>query len=394
MKKLLSIFLVIAVVAGCSSVKKNKRFLASGKYDQAIALAVKKLRKNKTSEKKDAHIAILEKAFKKAAEEDTRRMAFLKKDDNPSNIRALYYLHVDLADRQDLIRPLLPLYSVSLGRDASFQMVDNTDALLRSKKAYLESLYKEAQAYMKRNTIEDYRTAYHVFCDITELQSDYLDVIDLKEDAHYRGTNFIFVSLNNLSEQIIPVRLERELLDFNTYGLGDFWTEYHSIRNQNTPYTFGIALNFEEIAISPERILEREEVRTKEIKTGSVLKRDRNGAIVNDENGDPISISTFETVSADVRITKQSKSVFVGVAVTYRDLIAMRNLNKYPLSSEFVFENIFASFRGDKRALTERDLKLLRNGSVAFPSNEQMVLDAGTDIKIRLKETLKKHQIY
>ena len=321
-------------------------------------------------------------------------MAFLKKDDNPSNIRALYYLHVDLADRQDLIRPLLPLYSVSLGRDASFQMVDNTDALLRSKKAYLESLYKEAKAYMKRNTIEDYRTAYHVFCDITELQPDYLDVIDLKEDAHYRGTNFIFVSLNNLSEQIIPVRLERELLDFNTYGLGDFWTEYHSIQNQNTPYTFGIALNFEEIAISPERILEREEVRTKEIKTGSVLKRDRNGAIVNDENGDPISISTFETVSADVRITKQSKSVFVGVAVTYRDLIAMRNLNKYPLSSEFVFENIFASFRGDKRALTERDLKLLRNGSVAFPSNEQMVLDAGTDIKIRLKETLKKHQIY
>ena len=115
---------------------------------------------------------------------------------------------------------------------------------------------------------------------------------------------------------------------------------------------------------------------------------------MNDENGDPISISTFETVSADVRITKQSKSVFVGVAVTYRDLIAMRNLNKYPLSSEFVFENIFASFRGDKRALTERDLKLLRNGSVAFPSNEQMVLDAGTDIKIRLKDTLKKHQIY
>ncbi len=394
MRNTLSILVVIFLLVGCNSVKRNQKFLAGGNYDQAIALAVKKLKKDKASEKNDPHIALLEESFKKASKEDTRRIAFLKKDKDPSNIRTLYYLHLDLDNRQELIRPLLPLYSASLGRNAKFKMVNYTNELISSKKAYLEYLYREGDVYMKRQTIEDYRTAYNIFCEIDELQHNYLDVHTLKEDAHYLGTNFVFVSLNNLSGQIIPFRLERELLDFNTYGLDDFWTEYHSEQEQNINYNFGIALNFQEIAISPERISEREKIRTKEIKTGWVYKRDREGNIVNDENGKPIKIDKFETVTARVLITQQSKSVFVGGTVVYRDLITSRDLNNYPLSTEFIFENTFASVRGDERALTDEDLRLLRNRFVQFPSNEQMILDAGTDIKVRLKEILKQHSIY
>ncbi len=394
MRNTLSILVVIFLLVGCNSVKRNQKFLAGGNYDQAIALAVKKLKKDKASEKNDPHIALLEESFKKASKEDTRRIAFLKKDKDPSNIRTLYYLHLDLDNRQELIRPLLPLYSASLGRNAKFKMVNYTNELISSKKAYLEYLYREGDVYMKRQTIEDYRTAYNIFCEIDELHHNYRDVHTLKEDAHYFGTNFVFVSLNNLSGQIIPFRLERELLDFNTYGLDDFWTEYHSEQEQNINYNFGIALNFQEIAISPERISEREKIRTKEIKTGWVYKRDREGNIVNDENGKPIKIDKFETVTARVLITQQSKSVFVSGTVVYRDLIASRDLNNYPLSTEFIFENTFASVRGDERALTDEDLRLLRNRFVQFPSNEQMILDAGTDIKVRLKEILKQHSIY
>jgi hypothetical protein len=336
----------------------------------------------------------LEEAFKKAAEEDTRRIEFLKKDKNPANIRSLYYSYLDLEYRQGLIRPLLPLYSASLGRNATFQIVNYANELVSSKKAYLEYLYRESDVYMTRETIEDYRTAYNIFCEIDELHHNYRDVHSLKEDARFLGTNFIFISLNNLSMQIIPIRLERELLDFNTYSLDDFWTEYHSEEEGNINYSFGIILNFREIAISPERISEREVIRTKEIKTGWVYKRNRDGAIVNDENGNPIKIDKFETVTARLLMSQQSKSVFVGGTVVYRDLILKRDRNKYPLSTEFVFENNFASFRGDERALTDEDLRLLRNSIVRFPSNEQMVLDAGSDIKERLKEILKEHPIY
>lgn len=394
MKKVLSTLVVVLLLVGCNSVKRNHKFLARGNYDQAIALAVKKLSKDKSSEKNDAHIALLEEAFKKASEEDTRRVAFLKKDKNPANIRELYFLYIDLENRQELVRPLLPLYSVSLDRKAKFEIANYNNELASSKKAYIEYLYAEASAYMKRQNIEDYRTAYNIYCEIEELHHNYLDIQTLKEDAHFYGTNFVFVSLNNRSGQMIPFRLERELMDFNTYGLDDFWTEYHSDREQNINYNFGIALNFREIAISPERISDREEIRTKQIKTGWDFKRDRNGNIINDENGNPIKIDKFETVTARILISQQSKSVFVGGNVVYRDLVARRDLNNYPLSSEFIFENTFATFRGDERALTDEDLRLVRNRFIYFPSNEQMVLDAGTDIKVRLKEILKQHSIY
>jgi hypothetical protein len=394
MRNTLSILIVILLLVGCSSVKRNQKFLSGGNYDKSIALAVKKLSKDKASEKNDPHIALLEEAFKKVSEEDTRRIAFLKKDKNPSNIRALYSLYLDLDSRQELIRPLLPLYSSSLGRNGKFHMRNYTHEIINSKKAYIEYLYQEADVYMKRKIIEDYRTAYNIFCEINELHHNYLDVLALKEDAHYLGTSFIFVSLNNRSEQIIPFRLERELLDFNTYGLDDFWTEYHGERKPNINYNFGISLNFREIAISPERISEREEIRTKEIITGWNFRRDREGNIVNDENGNPIKIDKFETVTARVLISQQSKSTFAGGTVVYRDLIAMRDLNTYPLSTEFIFENNFTTFRGDERALTDEDRRFVRNRFVQFPSNEEMILDAGSDIKVRLKEILKQHSIF
>ena len=88
-------------------------------------------------------------------------------------------------------------------------------------------------------------------------------------------------------------------------------------------------------------------------------------------------------------ITTQVKSVLVAGDVVYSDLLNNQNINSYPLSSEFVFENIFATFRGDREALTNEDLRFIQNRFVPFPTNEQMVLDAGEDIKIRLKEILK-----
>ncbi|PKA84597.1 hypothetical protein ATE92_2795 [Ulvibacter sp. MAR_2010_11] len=393
MRHTITLFSLVLLLVACNSVKRNQKLLAKGDYDKAIDLAVKKIQKDKNSDKNDAHIVLLEEAFKKAAEDDTRRITFLKKENNPSGTREIYHLYRDLEYRQDLIRPLLPLYSSSLGRTASFKLVDYTGDLIASKKAFTEYLYTEANRYMTRQTTADYRTAYNIYCEIDELQPNYKDVKKKKDDAHFFGTDFIFVTLNNRSGQMIPFRLERELLDFNTYGLDDFWTEYHAERQQNIQYNYGISLNFRDIGMSPERISEKEVLRKKTIKTGWDYKRDRNGAIVNDSLGNPIKIDKFETVTARLHITEQTKSVLVAGNVVYRDLIARRDLNNYPLSSEFIFENVFATYHGDKRALDPEDWNWVNNRYVHFPSYEQMVLDAGDDIKIRLKEILKNNSI-
>ncbi|PHR12277.1 MAG: hypothetical protein COA40_08365 [Aequorivita sp.] len=373
----------------CNSVKRTQKFVSQGNYNQAIELAVKKLQKDKDAKEYDAHIRLLEEAYLKAKDEDSRHIAFLKKENSPAGVKKIYYTYLDLQARQDLIRPLLPLYSKEMGRKANFIFTDYTNDLLVAKDAYVQALYQEAIVYMQRNTKQDYRSAYNVLCELDEVQPNYRDVHQLKEEAHFQGTDFVFVTLNNYTGQFIPFRLEQDLLDFNTYNLNDFWTEYHSQRDKNINYDLGIDLNFQTIQISPERILDRQYTRSQRIKDGYDYRRDRAGNIVRDSLGNPIKIEKFINVSATIYITTQEKAVFVGGTVIYKDLIKRQQINSFPLSSEFVFENAFATFRGDERALTVEDKRLLGNHFIPFPNNEQMVFDAGTDIKERFKEILR-----
>lgn len=385
--KHLTIFSILLLLVSCNSVKRNQKFLASGNYDQAIDLAVKKIVNDRNDKQVQEHIILLEEAYAKAVADDTRRIAHLRNDASPEAIRDIYYLYHRLENRQNTIRPLLPL------GNANFVMVNYVSALTQAKNNFANSLYAQATQLIHRNEIMSYREAYSVLQELKNLQSNYKDVNNLLEDAHFYGTDFVLVALHNRSNIMIPRRLEAELLDFNTYHLDDFWTEYHSERQNNIHYNYGITLNFREIAISPERISEKEYHRKDRVEDGWKYKTDRNGNKVKDEDGNFIKITLYKNVSARVTHTVQTKSVLVGGEVIYRDLNSGRNLDKEPIASEFIFENIFAKYRGDERALTKEDARLIKNDFVQFPNNAQMVLDAGDDIKRRLKEILKNNTL-
>jgi hypothetical protein len=381
-----TLLVVLLLLTGCNSVKRNQRFMAQGDYDQVIELAIKKLQKDKNGKNSEAHIYFLEEAFKRVVDEDLNRIDFLKKENNPANTREIYYLYCDLDKRQELIRPLLPL------PDAHIKLVNYSDELIASKNNFANFLFAEGNRYLNRNQILDAREAYGYFTDLKNLRVNYQGVDEKLNESHFKGTDFVLVALKNRSGQIIPFRLEQELLDFNTYGLNDFWTEYHRQPENGIHYNYGIDLDFKEIAISPERIIERNYQREKVIKDGWEYLLDRNGNVVKDSLGNDVKVDKYITVRADVTYTEQLKSVLVGAEAVYQDLNRNQIIHKHPLGTEFVFENIFAHYRGDERALTPEDLEFAKNNFFPFPSNPQMVLDAGEEIKVRLKEILLNNQ--
>ncbi len=389
MNKALLLLVIAVAFAGCNSVKRNQKFLLKGNYDQAIELAVKKIGNDRYNKQIQEHIILLEEAYAKAVSRDNRRISTIQNNTSPEAVRELYYIYNRLDNRQELIRPLLPLRNVETGFDANFPMVNYSQQLSNARTKFANSLYTEGKDLMARNNTIAYRDAHSVLSELKQLQSNYKDVDKLLEDAHSYGTDFVLVTLNNRSQILIPRRLERELLDFNTYRLDDFWTEYHNERQRDIQYNFGILLNFREIGIAPERISEKEFRRTKEIKDGWKYKVDRLGNKIKDKDGNFIKIDVFKTVTARVTHTVQTKSILVGGDVIYRDLQGGRNIDKHPLATEFIFENVFAKYRGDEEALTDEDKILIRNGFIPFPDNAQMLLDAGDDIKGRLKEILK-----
>lgn len=392
-KQILFGYILMFFIIGCGSVQRNETLIAKGDYDKAIELAVKKLQKNKNSNKNEEHVVLLEDAFKKAVEKDSKQIKFLKKAKDVFNTKEIFYLYRQLSERQGLIQPLLPLYSKLNKKEASFKIKNYQEDLIEAKNNFIAHLYDEGSRFMNYKTILDYRTAYEKYCEITDLQSNYKNTNQLLEESHYLGTDFVFIKLINYSGKIIPYQLERDLLNFNTYDLDTFWTEYHNERQGNIDYSFEILLNFTHITISAERISERIFNREKEIKYGWKYKKDRNGNNILDQNGNPIKIDLFKTVRATVYQTQQTKSTFVKGNVVYKNAITGKDIEFYPLATEFIFENFYAHFSGDKRALTSDDLLDIDNRFVHFPNNEKMVFDAGEDIKLQLKEILKDNSL-
>jgi len=212
------------------------------------------------------------------------------------------------------------------------------------------------------------------------------------ERAHNLGTNYIMVNMDNKTNVIIPRRLEADLLNFNTYGLDDFWTVYHSSRVANIEYDFDMSIEFKNINISPEQIKERVIEKEKQIKDGWEYLYDDNGDPVLDENGDKIRVDKYRTVRCTYYEFTQFKATQVVGNISFLDNASSQVTNNFPLSSEFVFEHVYANYDGDRRALDTDLVRLLGLQSVPFPSNEQMVFDTGEDLKENIKSIIKRHR--
>ena len=147
-----------------------------------------------------------------------------------------------------------------------------------------------------------------------------------------------------------------------------------------------------DINISPEQVNEKQIIKEKQVKDGYQYVLDNDGNVVKDSLGNDIKIDKFKTVKCNFYQFTQFKTAQVTGLVSFSDLKTKQQLNSYPLSSEFVFEHIYANYNGDKRALDNDLVSLLNLAAVPFPSNEQMVYDAGEDLKGRLKGILTRHK--
>lgn len=393
-KTTLLLILSVLVLASCSSVKTTEKALNTGNYDKAISLSIEKLAKNKTKEKNQPHVLMLQEAFRKAADRDLDRISFLEKEQNPENFETIYTLYQRLKNRQERIKPLLPLRILSSGRNAKFKLVNYTDRILTAKENYAGYLYENGVALLNegnRNKI-NYRRAFDELRHLDKISPNYRDTRNLIEEAHAKGIDYVHVSVRNRTEQIIPRRLERDLLAIDTYGLNDLWTQYHAKKDRNIRYDFDLELDFRDIIISPEQVHEKEVIKERRIKDGFKYLRDNNGNYVKDSLGNKIKVDKFKRVRCTFYQFTQFKSSKVTGVVKYIDNRTNQLLQRFPIQSEFVFEHIYADYDGDRRALDKSFIELLDETSVEFPSNEQMVYDTGTDLKQKLKHIITRNK--
>ena len=393
MKKVLLITSIVFFLTACSSVKKTQKAINIGNYDSAINIAINKLKNNKTRKGNQVYIYQLEEAFSRVTQRDLDQIAFLKKENNPAHLETIYNAYLKLNNRQERIKPLLPLYLIEENKEASFRFNDYSDAIVDTKVKLSDYLYGDALALMQNtNDKYKYKEAYKQLKYLNQINPGYKDVSQKMEEAHEKGIDYVKVALYNDTETIIPQRLEREMLNMNTYGINDFWTVYHSSPEKDIDYDYEMDLSFNAILISPEQVREREIIKEKRIKDGWEYLFDENDNVVKDSLGNKIKVDKFKKIYCTLYEFTQFKSAEVAAVVTYKDLKQKAVLNSYPISSEFVFEHRYADYKGDKRAIDNDFLPLLDVNAIVFPTNEQMVYDAGEDLKQRLKSIIRKYK--
>jgi hypothetical protein len=383
MKKI-TLLLLITLFVACG-VKQTQSMLSNGNYDGAIENAIDALRTNKTAKGKQDYIYLLEEAYAKVKTRDLNTLNLLKKENNPANYERIFKLYNQLNNRQERIKPLLPLPLLKEGRDAIFPMSDYSDDIVSSKNNLSGYLYSNAKKLMTSKNKTDFRQAFDDLGYLEQLNPNYKDVRALMDEAQLKGTDFVHVSTKNETNMVIPTRLQDDLLDFSTYGINDKWTVYHNNKQKNITYDFGMIVNFRQITISPEQVKEKQFIKEKQIKDGLKTLLDNNGNVVKDSLGNPIKVDNFKTITVSIYEFTQFKSCQITSKVDYVDFRNNQLMDAFPVTSEFVFDYIYANYNGDKRACEDTYYQYFDRRAVPFPSNEQMIYDTGEDLKAKLK---------
>ena len=390
MKKITLLLSFFVLISSCG-VKQTQNLLSSGNYDEAINNAVSNLRTNKDKKGKQDYVYLLEEAFAKAKERDLNAINLLSKDTNPAQLEKIYNTYLQLNDRQEKIKPLLPLRLLKEGRNAIFPFDNYNDRIIDSKNALSAYLYANAKKLLLTSDKMNFRKAYDDLTYLNQINPNYKDILRLMDDAKFKGSDYVFVNTKNETNMIIPVGLRNDLLDFSTYGLNDKWTVYHSNKQKGIDYDYGMMINFRQIYISPEQIKEKEFVKERVIKDGVKKLIDANGKEVLDEKGKVVMVDNMRNATVRIYEFRQFKSCQITAKVDYVNFINNQLLQSFPITSEFIFENIYATYKGDRRASDDNYYSYFDKKSVVFPSNEQMVYDTGEDLKAKIKDVISRN---
>jgi hypothetical protein len=378
------------ILASCG-VKQTQNLLSSGNYDEAISNSISGLRSNKDKKGNQEYVYLMEEAFAKAKERDLNSLNLLDNDKNPANFEKIYTTYLQLNNRQERIKPMLPLKLLKEGRNAIFPFENYNSQIVSSKNKLSNYLYENAKSLLLSSDKMNYRKAYDDLTYLNQINPNYKNVLDLLNEALFKGTDYVSVETKNETSMIIPIRLQNDLLDFNTYGLNNKWTVYHGNKQKGVNYDYRILLSFREILISPEQIKEKEFIKERQIKDGQKKLLDDKGKEVIDNAGKPVMVDNLRNVTIRINETRQFKSSQITVKVDYINFKKNQLIQSFPLTNEYIFENIYSNFNGDKRASDDNYYSYFDKKAVPFPTNEQMIYNTGENLKTKLKDLLNRN---
>ena len=387
----LFVFFLLMSSFSCTSIEK---LVDSGQYDKAIYISTNKLSGAKV--KKVEYVKGLETAFKKATDRDMAFVEKLKNEGNPESWETILSVYATISNRQESIRPLLPLTDEN-GKKANFLFVNTNDLEKEAKEQTINFLYSSAKDFLQeaRSTKDRIpaRKAYDALLRLKNYSARFMDVPQLEREARELGITKILVNVQNYSQAVFPAGLEDEILRLGFRDLDREWQKFDAYPERNREYDLGITLILSNVQVSPGSVSEKSFSEKKEIPDGFQYLLDEKGNVKKDTAGNDIKLPKNKVIEAQILEVFQSKSAGLSGRLEVMDLHTKGVRESRDINTVAIFENRAASFKGDERALTEDTKKRLGNRPAVFPTDAILLLEAARKLRPLVISELRKIRI-
>ncbi|MDM1549715.1 hypothetical protein [Empedobacter falsenii] len=382
--KLLALTLSLLFLTNCNSYKSANSALVSGNFQQAFEQSTQAYFKNPSEKNGIKYVPLIFEAYNKGQQEDENRLKQIETLTNPSKYQEAYQIINRLQERQKTIAGINGR-SIS-GKTYNFKTKDYSAAYKTIQEKYAQFLYDEGKSFLNQGEKLNAQTAYQKFQVLESVYSNYKDTRSLMNTARANGMYKVLVQLVNNTEVVIPKLLEKDLLDFNSYGLDSNWTEFYTGK-LNSSYDYVIQLSFETINVSPER--EKIEVHNFEKKiVDGKEELVQNGVVVKDKDGKPVMVDRYITVKSRFEEVQRIKEAAITARYYLIDNQKEQAIDSKNLVSQYIFRDSYGTYKGDRRSLDRDYINMIGRRPAPFPSNEQMIFDCGQDLKRKFKNEI------
>lgn len=361
MKPILYIFTLLVFLTSC---KSSKDYLSRSDEDKTLYDIVKKL--NKRSNDENA-INALPAVYKQLQQKHLKKIA-------------VFSSYKDLGRWDQLNNEysiLQNMYEAISNSDASGRLVNPVsyqNELSETKKLAAEDYYQLGESYLKYNTRVYAKKAYAAFKKSDNWVRDY-------KDSKFRMDEAFNSSIINIL--INPIQDNSFFL--NTAGWGNTGYNYSNeyfqqnlVRDLGGKYTSRYPARYytegeaRQDNIQPDWVVDLT-LRNMDIPRPALYNYERNASKKIENGKDSSGKPVYITVHAALHIKRQSFTARAQMDLNIIDVASRKNITYNSYSDTYYWQQEYATFTGDKRALSNDDLTLLNNDKYDYPRREEIL---------------------
>lgn len=360
MKSKLYSLLFLGIAAGLFSCKTASKMYEKGNYDEAVELAAKKLQKDPNDPKL---LNIIQSSYQYALNDHQDKIRAHGQSNSELKWEWIYSDYMSLQRMYDAIYKLPSVYNII--HPENFMSYLDT----YSEKA-AEVRFDRGMSFMERNDKQSYRNAYREFKMAAGFRPSDMGIAEkMKEAFEYAVTNVVILPLQQYGGYVYSSyapganNLDDELLNSLRFNSGNEFLKFYSswdarARNIRTDMVVDMQLatvnigRFHDFNTS-RRVSKEVVIKETIIRPDSVVKE-------------------YGWVHADITSTRRTINSEAILRVNVRDgnghWLWTENFN-----ANHAWATEFATYRGDVRALTDADKKLVDQRPEREPSEDEIM---------------------